>query len=390
MLRRTSYTSARTGGVQAHALPKISRRTLLASGLVLTTPSQARAGLFAPAQDYIAPVASGPVIDVPMERLRLPRGTAGRDYVLVKLRVRGQGPFDFMVDSGLTAELITPHLQRLLGISGSGKQLSNGLTAGGQMKGADLVQLRDAALVGPRGDLPLPPLTAVVTNFIQEHLDPNHDPVEGMLGQELLAQFDSDFDFNANRLRLWAPGAGAAVAAQAGLVRVPAAVLNETGLLGIRVTSTAAAAQGGQPFVGIIDCGASFSALNWQAAALAGLPPKGDRLYAHGTPIYGVGIDGKPVPLPTTPLSLTYVGDPIKGNNKQLSFEQPRGWRPWDSVALAVGDLPVFSQLLGDGRTPFSGPAALIGLDVLAQRRVILGAGVGKRGRQRELYVSPR
>jgi hypothetical protein len=32
-------------------------------------------------------------------------------------------------------------------------------------------------------DLMLPPLTAVVTSFVQEHLDPEHDPVEGMLGQ---------------------------------------------------------------------------------------------------------------------------------------------------------------------------------------------------------------
>ena len=45
-------------------------------------------------------------------RLRLPKGTAGRDYVLIQLRVRGKGPVDFMVDSGLTAELITPHLRQ--------------------------------------------------------------------------------------------------------------------------------------------------------------------------------------------------------------------------------------------------------------------------------------
>lgn len=32
------------------------------------------------------------------------------------------------------------------------------------------------------GDIELPPLTAVVTEFVQAHLDPEHDPVEGMLG----------------------------------------------------------------------------------------------------------------------------------------------------------------------------------------------------------------
>ena len=36
--------------------------------------------------------------------------------------------------------------------------------------------------MGGTKPLELPPLTAVVTDFAQEHLDPQHDPVEGMLG----------------------------------------------------------------------------------------------------------------------------------------------------------------------------------------------------------------
>lgn len=61
---------------------------------------------------------------------------------------------------------------------------------------------------------------------------------------------------------------------------------------------------------------------------------------------------------------------------------------PPAALQAAVGDLPVFSQLLGDGRTPFTGPAAIVGLDVLSQRRVVIGAGEGKRGRARQLFVS--
>lgn len=74
------------------------------------------------------------------------------------------------------------------------------------------------------------------------------------------------------RIRLWAPGSAAQLAASEGLVEVPAAVLNETGVLGIR----ASAAPGPfwqkqpsqQPFVGIIDCGASFTTVNTQVCAL--------------------------------------------------------------------------------------------------------------------------
>lgn len=153
--------------------------------------------------------------------------------------------------------------------------------------------------------------------------------------------------------------------------------------------------------------GASFSALNWQAAALAGLPPRGDRSYAPSArggspPIYAVGVDGKPLPLPTARVQFTATGDVLPGGRPGrggapagggggIAFAPaPAGWRPWDAVPAAVGDLPVFSQLLGDGKTPFDGPAALIGLDVLSQRRVVLGAGRGQEGRRRRLFVSKR
>ncbi|KAL7544399.1 hypothetical protein ACHAWF_007784 [Thalassiosira exigua] len=49
-----------------------------------------------------------PVADFPMRRLRLPKGGMGREYIVVQLYIKGEGPFDFMVDSGLTTELITP------------------------------------------------------------------------------------------------------------------------------------------------------------------------------------------------------------------------------------------------------------------------------------------
>lgn len=65
-------------------------------------------------------------------------------------------------------------------------------------------------------------------------------------------------------------------------------------------------------------------------------------------------------------------------------------------MCVPAGDLPVFSQLLGDGdtRTPFKGPAALIGLDVLAQRRVVLEAippALARTvGRKRRLFVAKK
>eukprot|EP00878_Enallax_costatus_P026920 GHUV01028932.1.p1 GENE.GHUV01028932.1~~GHUV01028932.1.p1 ORF type:complete len:220 (-),score=61.96 GHUV01028932.1:1024-1683(-) len=217
-----------------------------------------------------------------------------------------------MVDSGLTAEIITPELQQHLGIRTSNRKIA-GLAAGGSSAAGDLVQLKGTSLCcgqfpGIQGrELPLPPLNAVVLDFPQAHLDPTSPPVEGMLGMEVLQLFDTDLDFNKSRVRLWQPGSVGQIAAADGLVEVPAAVLNETGVLGIRATGTGAAAP--QPFVGIVDCGASFSAVNWAAARLLGLlGPDGRLLGRQGPDIMSLGVDGRPQAYPTTNVSFTFAG----------------------------------------------------------------------------------
>ena len=150
--------------------------------------------------------------------------------------------------------------------------------------------------------LPLPPLHAIVTDFPQEHMDPGHDPVEGMLGMEVLDMFDVDFDFPKGRLRLWKPGTAATAAMAKGdkLVRIPSFILNETRLLGIRIAPSSVTPGTTQPFVGVIDCGASFSVANRAAAPFLGLPRPDDvnskRGGAYGGPaVTGVGVDGRPI-----------------------------------------------------------------------------------------------
>jgi hypothetical protein len=135
-----------------------------------------------------------PVADLPMQRLRMPKASLGREFVIVQLKVKGQGPFDFMVDSGLTTDLITPHLQQTLHIERKkGAPVMRGLSAGGS--GSEvLIELEGASLCCgkfPESNvdaLNLPLLHAIVTDFPQEHMDPAHD-VEGMIGMEVLDIF---------------------------------------------------------------------------------------------------------------------------------------------------------------------------------------------------------
>ena len=324
--------------------------------------------------------------DVPMIRLRLPKGGFGREYIALKLRVQGQGPFDFMIDSGLTTELITPHLQGVLGIK-EGRNRLSGLAAGGQTTSNAFVELTGASIdVGDGSSgLDLPKLTAVITSFPQEHIDPAHDPVEGMLGMELLSLFDVDFDFPKKRIRFFESG----TADTSGLIELPAVVINESLLIGARVSTPK---QNTQPILGILDCGSSFSCINWKAAQALGLPPKNDPLYRKGPAIAALGVDGRPLTLPTVKKQLSYAGNPIvdQKSGRPVGFESPSAdWKPWNAVQLAVGDIPVFSSILGDGVTPYEGPAALIGLDILAQRRLVLEAG-SSNSRRRKVAISPK
>lgn len=346
-----------------------------------------------------------------MQRLKLPKMAAGKEFLTVPIKVNAEGPFEFMIDTALTAELISPHLQKVLDIADEKGEAEagteagttctvEGLAAGGSKGLEKLVTLEGASLTTEDGHelLKLPSLHAVVSSFPQESIDPAHR-VEGMLGIEMLEQYDVDLDFPAGLLRLWPAGTGAAVARRAGMVEIPAAIVSDTLLLAIRVRSASEKQQQQQPFVGIIDCGSSFTAVNWEAARLLGLPTNKLTYLAHalGSPtIMAVGVDGKPLPLPTREVALTFAGEARQDDKAggMVHFDSPpEEWTPWDKVRVGIGDLPIFSLALGDPDHPFKGPAAIIGLDILSQRRMIIETCTGTlhcNDRRRRVFVEPR
>jgi Aspartyl protease len=363
-------------------------------GAALTASSESVSGATSPTL----------LADLPMIRLKLPSNGLGRDYIATKICLSGDKtsqPVEFMIDTGLSLEMITPHLRDELGLRSIRTRLQ-GLTAtGANQGGTEIVDLVDASLcqstdgsapstVASTNGLPLPTLHAVVGDFPQEHMDPKH-PVEGMLGLEVLSLYDVDFDFASERIRLYQPGTGVANAVgkeTAKLVEIPALVINDTGILGIRVTTPTSK----QPILGFLDCGSSFSVVNWKAAEILGLPPKSDSAYKKGPKIAAFGVDGRPIELSTLKQELSFLGDAKRDAAGRLSgfVEPPSVWKNWDPVYLAVGDLPVFPELLGDGVRPYTGPAALIGLDILAQRRFILESAAGNKEntRRRRIFVS--
>jgi len=79
---------------------------------------------------------------------------------------------------------------------------------------------------------------------------------------ELLELFDVDFDFPRNIIRFLPPQKSP----KDDLLPIPVAVLNESGLEGIRVRSPQQL--NAESMLGIIDCGASFTTVNIAAAQL--------------------------------------------------------------------------------------------------------------------------
>lgn len=384
------------------SIPETKARTAFIPQVVRTRPQFSRASTIAttaPSRRQKGPSALAPLVDIPMRRLKLPRFAVGREYVVVPLKINGEGPFPFILDTGLTIELITPHLKHTLEIDDGTKKPSviEGLATGGTTAKEQVVELSGASICGEENELKLPTLDAAVTHFAQETMDPKF-PVGGMLGEEFLELFDVDLDFPAGRVRFWAPGTAASEAERQGLVEIPIGVINESLLLGTRITGKPATGKSKpgptkQPFIGIIDSGATFSAVNWEAAKLLGLAPKSHILKYLGSPgIMAVGIDNKPLYIPTKKVEFTFCGEPITKNEKGEIVEftpPPSKWQPWKPVLAGIGDLPIFELLLGSDKEPFHLPAAVIGLDVLSQRRVILEASSDTSERHRRMFVSP-
>lgn len=298
--------------------------------------------------------AGADVYAMPLKRLKLPQGAVGRDYILVPLMIGGEGPFEFMLDSGLTGTIVTPSLCQRLGIDASKGEQVRGTAAGGEAD-VRVVEISDATL---EDGSQLEPLHAAVTDFVQERLDPEHD-VQGMVGVEFFRQFDVEMDFEQEMLRLYQPGEGMRYAQRIGMKEIQGALLPAE-LIGIR-----ASLEGGPPFLGIVDLGASFTTVNWKAAVSAGLDPKDPRL-DQATKVYGLGVDGRPIVMPQVGMQMS-----LDGARDEKLGRFPEVVK-FNTTPICVGDISVFQDLLSPPGQRFDRPAGLIGLDVLSQCRCLL------------------
>mmetsp|Transcript_55498 Transcript_55498/g.180008 ORF Transcript_55498/g.180008 Transcript_55498/m.180008 type:complete len:406 (+) Transcript_55498:40-1257(+) len=333
------------------ALAATRRDLLLGSGAALSSAS-------GDAPDA-GKAAGKPLCEMPLHRLAPVSGQVGGQFASVSASIQGE-QVELMLDSGLSEGMVTPALAKQFRFRRLGSAQGEG--AGGSAQ-VELVEIPDIVLgCGEK----LAPITAAVSDFPQASADKGL-PLNGMLGYRALQGYDVDIDFPRATLRLWSPGDGVATARAAGMREIKGVLLPELGILGVRVMVPGGG--GAAAALGIIDTGATFSAVN-NAAALA----LGAKVPAGSQELVVLGVDGRPLKLPLSrDVELPLGGAPLASGGWDTSLVLK-------ADAVAMGELPALQAFAGAGK-----PSVLLGLDVLARRRIVFAAKSG--GGEQQLFI---
>lgn len=262
----------------------------------------------APPDDLVPP--PGPDIVLPLQR----RGS----HVIVPVTMGGVER-QFLLDTGANATVLDVGLAEALGLPDAGLVVPAG-GAAGEIAG---LRLQRAVPMTIGGRDYRAPMVAV--------LDLGGLGLAGILGADFLSWHTVDVDPAAGLLRLTDT-----LPDVSGLTAIPVERFS-AGLLKLTVTVA------GEPVVAMLDLGADVTVLSWKAANLAGLT------YGDGERD-GVlmGADGRSVPLYAAAVPLTLGA---------LNLGETR---------VSIANLDALRRHFGNV------PAALVGQDLLAGRRVVI------------------
>lgn len=128
-------------------------------------------------------------------RLAGPGGAA----LLVPVRINGEGPYDFVLDTGATLTCVDQALADSLGLPEARGRLGVGAGVGGPAGSMRLVEI-DSLGVGDARAQGLTGCTLDLAQFAEMGLD-----ARGLLGLNFLSSFRVTLDFAADRLTLSEP-----------------------------------------------------------------------------------------------------------------------------------------------------------------------------------------
>ncbi|HEY2034231.1 MAG TPA: aspartyl protease family protein [Rhizomicrobium sp.] len=252
----------------------------------------------------------------------------------IPVTIAGNGPFQFVVDSGAERTVIADDIAATLGLTKSGRASVVGIVREMQADTVALPRLEAGGVVAQNLHLPVLPRT-----WLQ---------ADGYLGLDIIDGHRVTFDFARNKLELREPILGLF----AGYARPDESVLSASGQSG--KLRTADCRVDGIPAIAFLDTGAEVSVANSQL--YKALAEQGAQ-FLSAAPMMLSGITGGSVPARTLSIGRAQLG----------GFDL-------STTGLAVADLPIFDLWgLADK------PALFVGMDFLRKfSRVSIDYGHGQ------------
>lgn len=249
----------------------------------------------------------------------------------------------FVVDLAASVSAISPATRDALGSSAM-REAGRATVAGGVGQGSHEAVVLDSLRVG---GLLRENVRVVVLPELERFQRAGARPYAGILGQDVLWEFDVEIDLPSHRLRLYprrpsgagrrpVPGAASALAC---VPRLPA----DSGWVVFD------ASFGGRPVLAILDTGAPTTIVNWSAAREAGLGDRSPRVRRHMAGTRGVGAADAVETHTVDRVAVAVAGTPLSAG------------------PVRIADLPLL-DLLGVG----SRPTMILGVDRLRDRALFV------------------
>jgi len=265
----------------------------------------------------------------------------------VEVRLAGRGdPLRFVVDSAAGATVVDSRIARGYGLEEPPADDAGIMVQGAADNSSRLQPVRETEW--SLGTLTLKQ-AALHTDL--SALGTPEAPVDGLIGNDFTARWDTRWDFAGNRLELWVPGAlGSAPHCQDNAIAVRDETIEYFAFVRMRLGGS------GVEAVAVVDTGAAQTVLNLAAAEALGLRTDGSdpRVVPRANGTRGLGAAAHASWLTTLPgLETT-------------------GWRH-GGLEVRISDLPVFRAIGLAER-----PALILGIDAMAGSLLDIGANADR------------
>lgn len=249
-------------------------------------------------------------------------------HLLIPVRVNGQGPFDFVVDTGASITAILRPLREQLGLQGA--------PAPGQLQGvsgAVSVPFFMLESLETDGRVKTKPPAVGIDAL------PQNPQAKGVIGADFISDYVADFDIPGQTFTL--RDRSTDMLAKGSWTVVPF-TLNEARFPVIQGSLD------GKPVTMVLDTGARRSLINWAAARQFGVAPGDSSLRADPEPLRGITAHAIPA------VTRDFTG--LAAGSQVLAPQN-----------LRIADVPVFQNFgMADK------PAMILGMDKLSQLHLVV------------------